>query len=144
MRVGQLGLHVKVELIGQVKLLITQLDVLVLTLLGNSTTVNGGNDGVNGVLQVLNHDGLALLDSHLDGLDHLGVVKTGDLQVGVLLTLLQPGDTLKLRINDEGVALRVGEDGTVLSGDAIGRQLLGLPGGGLGIIGQNQERVVVG
>ena len=94
-------MQVEVEVVMQGQLLVAHLDVLALTALDNGTGVHRLDDGINVVLEVLNHDGVSGLDGRFKNLNHPGVGKTGDLKVIGLLTLLQPGDTLKLRIDDK-------------------------------------------
>lgn len=94
MGVAQLGVQVESEVLVKGKLLVTHTDVAVSTLLDDSTSVDGLDDGINGVVKVLNHDGVSLLDSELNSLNELGVGKTGNLEVGVLHAILKPSDTL--------------------------------------------------
>jgi len=73
MRVSQLSVEVKVELFGKRKFLVSHLDVLVLTLFNDGTSVHGLNDSVNRVFEVLDHNRLAHFDGHLNSLNHLAV-----------------------------------------------------------------------
>jgi len=65
------------------------------------------------------------------------------LKVVALFLFLQPGDTLKLGINDKRVSLRACKNGTILSGDTIGGEFLIVPPGDLGLISKDIERVSV-
>jgi hypothetical protein len=66
------------------------------------------------------------------------------LHVTVLLLLSQPSNTLELRINNEGVSLRGRQNGTILDGHIIRRQVLVVPGGDLSRVSQNKEWVGFG
>lgn len=55
-----------------------------------------------------------------------------------------PGNALQLRVNHERVTVGAGKDSTVFDGNLIVRKLLGVPLGLLGIVGQDEERVVLG
>lgn len=113
------------------ELLITHTDVSVSSFFDDSTSVNGLDDGVNSVVKVLNHHGVTFLDSKLNGLHKLGVGKTGDLKVSVLHALLKPSNTLELGIDDQRVALRVGQDSAVFNRDLIRWKFVIVPGGHL-------------
>lgn len=126
-RALQLGVQVQGEVRVKPKLLVSHLNVLVLTTLDNGTSVDGLNDGVDVVLKVLNHDGVSSFDAGFKSLDDLGVRQTGDIEIVSLLTLLEPGDALELRIDDERVSVRVGENSAILGGHSIRRQLLVVP-----------------
>lgn len=110
MRVGKFGVQEQVELWIKSQFLISHLDVLGLTLLDNSSGVDWLDNCINGVLHVLNQHWLSTLDGELDDLWHLWVVESGDLEIMLIPSLSQPGDTLKLWIDDQGVSLRVSEN----------------------------------
>lgn len=61
MRVTELGVQVQSEVVVERKLFVSQLDVLILTLSDNSTSVDGLNNGINAVLKVFNKHGFTLL-----------------------------------------------------------------------------------
>jgi hypothetical protein len=144
MRTLEFGVHVEVELRAEGKLLISHLNVPVLTLLDNGSSIDGLDHSVDAVLEVLKKDRVTCLDSCLQDLDHLRVAKTSDFEVSILLTFLDPGDTLELRIDDEAVPVRVGEDSTILSRDTIRRKFLIVPCSDFSLIGQNQKRIAGG
>ena len=101
MRTLKLGMHVEVELRAEGQLLVSHLNVPVLTLLDDGSGVDRLDNSVDAVLEVLKKDRVSCLDSRLQYLDHLRVAKTSDFKVSILLTLLDPGNTLELRINNE-------------------------------------------
>jgi len=144
MRVGQLSVEVKVEVLVQRKFLVSHLDVSVTSLLDNGTCIYGLQDGIDRVIQVLNEDRVSLFNRGLNGLDDLRVGQSGDLEVVLGLHGLQPCDTLELRINDQTVSGGAGKNSTVFYGHSIGWKLLGVPFGDLGRAGQDAERIGVG
>lgn len=115
MWVGELSVHDELELVMQGKISVSHLDVLVLTLLDNSSSINGLQDSINAVLQVLKENGLSRLNSELNSLDHSLVAQTSDLEIIFLFFFSDPGNTLELRIDDKRISLRVSKNSTVLS-----------------------------
>ena len=105
MGVSKLGVEVELEVLMEVQLSVSHLDVLALALLDDGTSVHRLDDGVNSVLQILDQHWLSSLNGELEGLHHFGVRETGDLKVILLLSFSEPGDTLELGINDQGVSL---------------------------------------
>lgn len=105
MRVGKLGVQEEVEVGVQGEFLVSHLDVLGFTLLNDSSTVNWLNDGIDGVLHVLNQDWLPIFYTQLDGLGHLWVRESGNLEVRSFVGFSEPDDTLELRVDDERVSL---------------------------------------
>ena len=111
------------------------------------TGVDGSDRGIDRVVEVLNEDGLTLFDAtlkNLNGTVHGLRGETGGLELVLGLSGSDPGNTLQLRVDHQGVTVGAGQDGTVFDGDLIVRQLLGVPLGLLGVIGQNEQRVVAG
>jgi hypothetical protein len=127
MRVTQLGVQVEREIFMKGKLFVTHTDVLVPTFLDNSASIHRLNNSIDSVVKVLNHHGVSLLNGKLNSLYQFGVGETSDLEVGVLHTFLKPGNSLQLRIDDEGVTLRVSEDSSVFYRDLIGWKLVVVP-----------------
>lgn len=144
MGVGELGVQVQIEVRVQGELLITHLQVSVSTLLDDRASVHRLQDSIDRVEQVLKKDRLTSLNGHLNSLDELGVGESSDLHVTVLLLLSQPSDTLQLGIDNEGVPLRCRQNRTVLDRHFIRRQVLVVPVGDLGRVGQHQKRVSFG
>jgi len=89
----------------QTQFLVSHLDVLVLTSLDNGTRVHWSNDSIDTVLQVLKHDWVSNFKGKFNGLDHLWVAQSGNLQVVGCFLLLDPDDTLKLWINNQWISL---------------------------------------
>ena len=101
MWVSKLRVKVEFEILVQVELLVTHLDVFALAPLDDGTSVDRLNHGIDGVLQILNQHWLSSLDRKLQSLNHLGVAQSRDLQVVLLFFFSDPRDSLELRINDE-------------------------------------------
>jgi len=134
MRIGKLGVHEEVEVGVKSKLLISHLNVSASTFLDDSSTVHGLDDSVDSVLHVLDEYWSTVLYTHLDGLRHLGVRKTSNLEVLGFIGLSDPEDTLKLWVNDQRVSLGVVKNGTVLSGYSIWGQTEVVPSSNGGFI----------
>ena len=142
MRVLQLSVHEQLEVRAQGKHLVTHLDVLRFTFLDDLSSIDRLDDSIDLIHHVLNEDWLSRLDSELNSLDHLGICQPSDLQL-VTIGLLDPNNTLELRINHEGVSLRVGQDSTILSGYSIWRKTVVVPSCFDSIINQNIQRIRV-
>ena len=97
----ELGMHVESKLWAKGQLLVSHLDVPILALLNDGTGIHGLDHGVNRVLQVLKKDRISDFDGILQNFDHLGVRKTGNLEITILLTLFDPGDTLELWVDNK-------------------------------------------
>jgi len=143
MRVRQLGLQEELEGRRETQLLVTHLDVLRLTLLGDLLGVDRLDDGINRVEHGLDEDRVTSLDSELNGLDHLRVAQSSDLEALRLIGLSDPGDTLKLGIDHKSGSLGVREDGTILGGHSVWRKTVVVPSGGSSIVSEHGKRVRV-
>ena len=86
MWVTKLGVEIELEVLVEVELSVTHLDVSALTLLDNGTSINWLNDSIDRVLQVLDEHWLSCFDSKLESLHHLWIGKTCDLEVILLFS----------------------------------------------------------
>lgn len=74
-------------------------------------------------------------------LSHLPLVTNLGDPEGFAICVLEPFDSLQLRVNHERPALAVGEDGGILHGHAVCREALVLPGGHVGIVRQHPQGI---
>jgi hypothetical protein len=114
MRVRKFCMQEEVEIWRKCKLFISHFNQLALTLLDNCSAVNWLNDGINVVLKILNKYWISLLDSEFNCLDHLWISQSCNFKTFWIPCLSQPGNTLKLWINDETVSFRVVQDTSIL------------------------------
>mmetsp|Transcript_52189 Transcript_52189/g.91117 ORF Transcript_52189/g.91117 Transcript_52189/m.91117 type:complete len:856 (+) Transcript_52189:3115-5682(+) len=117
----------------ELHLRVTELDVTLLTALDGGALDDRVEHSVDGLANVLNQDGVTVLQSGLELAQEIVLTQTHHLQValGQRLLLAEPLDALQLRINDQRPAGRVGNDGTVLHGHRVGRQAVRTPSGDL-------------
>ena len=127
------------EFIIEVHLGVCNVHYLVATLLNVLFLENGVKHGVNLVFNVLNHAWRSILERNLQlvlqvlCLEGVNEVTLHEL----ILSLLDPGDGLALRINHEGVTSRTGNHNTVLGRKFIRRKTFQIPLANSG--GVNQE-----
>mmetsp|Transcript_6479 Transcript_6479/g.8713 ORF Transcript_6479/g.8713 Transcript_6479/m.8713 type:complete len:233 (+) Transcript_6479:3267-3965(+) len=88
---------------------------------------DGVNGGVNGLMDVLNEQGLSIVDAVGDATEPVVAREGDDSQILILEHVLQPLVGLLLRVNAETPALSLRHQNTVLERDRVRRQLVHVP-----------------
>lgn len=144
MRIRQFCVHVEFKHWVKSQFFVSHLDDVVLTSLDNCTGVDWLDNRINWVFKVLNKHWFTIFDCHFKARNHfLSIRQSSYLKVLITKSLLQPSDTLQLRVNDKRIPFWVCHDCTVLKWNFIRRQLFILPFGHLCFIGQDAEGIWV-
>lgn len=85
-----------------------------------------------------------MFDTELHLLDDVLGSETHRFKVIVLFLLPDPSDTLDLGVNHEGITHRVGQNGSIFSGDSIGGETLFVPTSDHRLVGQKLNGVYAG
>lgn len=144
MRVGKLGMqeHSEVGMEGQV--LTRELHDFVSSSLDDLSGNDGHQDGVDGLVHILDHDRVTSLDGHFNiSIDVLRAQSHTD-QVISFLLFFDPDVSLQLGVDDQGVTFGRSEDGTIFNGHGIRRQTISVPNSNLSFIRQNLDWVDFG
>ena len=111
--VAQLRVQEQPEVVVQGQVLAGELQDSVAAALDELPGDDWHEHGVHALVHVLDQGGVAVFDGHLQVPVHVLRADAQLLQVVVALLFAHPGDALQLGVDHEGVALGVGEDGSV-------------------------------
>lgn len=115
MGVGKLGLHEQFEFGIKSKVFTSEFENFIFALNDERPRNDGHQDSIDAVTHVLNHRRVAMLNGNLQlPVDCLGS-QSKTLEFILLFLLPDPRNTLKLRIDNKGISLTVGQDSTILN-----------------------------
>mmetsp|Transcript_33611 Transcript_33611/g.105295 ORF Transcript_33611/g.105295 Transcript_33611/m.105295 type:complete len:360 (-) Transcript_33611:83-1162(-) len=143
-RVGQLRLHKKLERVPQDDLLVAKLHNALVAPLDGVARDYGGQHRIDRLAHVLDEHRLALVQGHLEGVQHLCVPHPRDLETVLRLLVLDPNNALQLRVDYQTPPLRVCHDSAVLAGDQVGGKALAGPSCDLRVRGKHGQGVRLG
>lgn len=129
MRVSKTGCHVQSELIVVVHILVCNLDEFASSLDDDLFFEDGVEHGVNLIFDGFNEDCVTFHEWELQSVLEIWIVQSEDAVIlkEIRFSVLNPRNSLSLRINHKWVSSRSGDHDTVLDTEIIGWETLQIP-----------------